>query len=152
MYFSSEYSGDEGNERKYWKYFKSFKQENTTPLKMWHSIKEEDELSGTDINATPMHDFSLNLESNGFNSSENSKSFEIRRSMIERNNKNTIEKLNPILDENQTENGGNIQIDNAKNNAIVQKQQNEVDKNKNSLNSQLLKSESKYLNFSKITH
>lgn len=143
MHFSSESSGDEGNERKYWKYFKSFKQENTTPLKMWPSIKEEDELSGTDINATPINDFSLNLESNGFNSSDHSKSFEIRRSMIEKNNKNTVDKLIPNFDWDQLENEGQTYKDYIEQNPIVQKQQIEIVNNKINLNDKPLISESK---------
>ena len=88
MNFSSETSGDDGNERKYWKYSKEFKEENITPLKkLWSSIKEEDELSNTEINASPLHDFSLNLESNEFISSDNSKSFEIKHSLHEKNAK-----------------------------------------------------------------
>lgn len=52
MHFSSESSGDECNERKYWKYLKTFKHDYTTPHKDgFDEIKEEDELSYTEFNA-----------------------------------------------------------------------------------------------------
>ena len=74
---NSESSGDEASERKYWRYLKNYNQDHLTPFKMeCASIKEEDELSNTDVNITALNNFSLNLDSNGLDSSNNSKSLE----------------------------------------------------------------------------
>lgn len=77
---NSESSGDEASERKYWRYLKTYNQDHVSPFKMeCASIKEEDELSNTDVNVTALNNFSLNLDSNGLDSSNNSKSLENMR-------------------------------------------------------------------------
>jgi hypothetical protein len=72
MNFSSESSGEENNERRYWKYIKAFKKGAYNKSEC-ESIQEED-LSCTEFNASAIKDLSLNLVDLPQNSSSDNKS------------------------------------------------------------------------------
>jgi len=113
MHFSSESSGDETGERRIWKWIKNFKEEKPSSIKQKiGNIREEDESSYTEFNASGLRTSSVNLDVNKLNCSNNSKSFDYVLSTSE--NRSSFEISQLKHPQNVPKNATSINVENAK--------------------------------------